>query len=140
MLRGTTRICWLSILAVPCALFAQRPAPSASASPEDETIIVATNKGEPIAGTENSRAGQAYRNIAQRLRGEEVPFLDLTPESNDRWFHEYVLAYTNASTLIEEGFKDAEDLDGLFSGYEPEEHAYRPRQGHWAYQHKDGDG
>jgi formate dehydrogenase major subunit len=37
--------------------------------------------------------------------------------THDRWFHEYVLAYTNASTIIQEGFRDTEDLAGLFSGY-----------------------
>lgn len=45
--------------------------------PEDEEIIVSTNKGEPIASTENVKSGQAYRNIALRLKGEEVPFMDL---------------------------------------------------------------
>lgn len=45
--------------------------------PEDEVIITSTNKGEPAAAVEGSLAGQAYRNIARRLRGEEVPFLDL---------------------------------------------------------------
>ena len=40
--------------------------------------------------------------------------------SNDRWFQEYVLNYTNASTIIQEGFQDTEDLAGLFSGYHPE--------------------
>lgn len=34
-------------------------------------------------------------------------------------FREYVLAYTNASTIIDEGFEDTEDLDGLFSGFDP---------------------
>jgi formate dehydrogenase major subunit len=37
--------------------------------------------------------------------------------TNDCWFKEYVLAYTNASTIIQEGFQDTEDLAGLFSGY-----------------------
>ena len=37
--------------------------------------------------------------------------------SNERWFKEYVLDYTNAATIIEEGFQDTEDLAGLFSGY-----------------------
>ena len=37
---------------------------------------------------------------------------------NDKWFKEYVAAYTNASTLISEDFRDTEDLDGLFSGYD----------------------
>src|SRR6266511_327693 len=31
-------------------------------------------------------------------------------------FREYVLAYTNAATIISEDFRDTEELDGLFSG------------------------
>lgn len=45
--------------------------------PEDEQIIVTTNRGEPAALLQNSRAGAAYRDIARRLRGEEVPFMDM---------------------------------------------------------------
>jgi septum site-determining protein MinD len=45
--------------------------------PEDETIIVSTNRGEPVVINTNSRAGTAYRNISRRIVGEEVPFLDL---------------------------------------------------------------
>ena len=45
--------------------------------PEDTGIITSTNKGEPIVNDENSLAGKAYRNVAQRILGEEVPFLDL---------------------------------------------------------------
>lgn len=45
--------------------------------PEDEQIVVTTNRGEPAAGKNNSRAGQAYRNIAARLLGDDVPFMDL---------------------------------------------------------------
>ena len=45
--------------------------------PEDTGIITSTNKGEPIVNDEGSLAGQAYRNVAQRIIGEEVPFLDL---------------------------------------------------------------
>lgn len=45
--------------------------------PEDECIITSTNRGEPVSMTETSRAGQAYRNIARRIKGEEVPFLNL---------------------------------------------------------------
>ena len=36
---------------------------------------------------------------------------------NERYFKEYVLAYTNASYLVREDFQDTEDLDGLFSGW-----------------------
>ena len=45
--------------------------------PEDEAIITSTNRGEPIALTDGSPSGQAFRNIARRLKGEIVPFLDL---------------------------------------------------------------
>lgn len=45
--------------------------------PADETIVTATNRGEPVALDPQSRAGQAYRDIAARLLGEEVPFQPL---------------------------------------------------------------
>ena len=45
--------------------------------PEDTGIITSTNKGEPIVNDEASLAGHAYRNVAKRILGEEVPFLDL---------------------------------------------------------------
>ena len=46
--------------------------------PEDTGIITSTNRGEPIVNDENSSAGQAYLNVAKRIQGEEVPFLDLS--------------------------------------------------------------
>lgn len=49
--------------------------------PEDAGVIVGTNRGNPVALDPKSRAGQAFRNIARRMKGEEVPFLDL--ESGD---------------------------------------------------------
>jgi formate dehydrogenase major subunit len=39
--------------------------------------------------------------------------------SNDLYFEEYVRAYTNAATLLREDFQDTDDLDGVFSGYDP---------------------
>lgn len=45
--------------------------------PEDIGVITSTNKGEPIVNDEKSLAGQAYQNVAKRILGEEVPFLDL---------------------------------------------------------------
>jgi septum site-determining protein MinD len=41
--------------------------------PEDEMIIVAINKGEPIVYDKRSRAGRAFLSAAQRIMGEEVP-------------------------------------------------------------------
>src|SRR6516164_7625043 len=59
--------------------------------------------------------------------------------SHDRWFKEYVLHYTNASTLIQEGFQDTEDLDGLFSGFDPETGVYDVVSGHWGYEGSSSD-
>ena len=48
--------------------------------PEDEMIIITTNKGEPAVYEKRSRAGRAYLNAVQRILGEEVP-LDEIAES-----------------------------------------------------------
>ncbi len=45
--------------------------------PEDESVVVASNKGQPLALDPKNKAGQAFQNIARRLLGEKVPFLDL---------------------------------------------------------------
>jgi len=50
---------------------------------------------------------------------------------NDLDFREYVTAYTNASSLVTEDFQDTEDLDGLFSGYDPETATYDPTSWHY---------
>lgn len=42
----------------------------------------------------------------------------------DRDFRDYVVSYTNASVIIEESYADTEDLEGLFSGYDPETRKY----------------
>ena len=41
--------------------------------PEDESIVVSTNRGEPVVLEKSSAAGGAYRRIARRIMGEEVP-------------------------------------------------------------------
>ena len=48
--------------------------------PDDENIVVSTNQGEPLVGSK-CLAGQAYKNICDRIMGEEVPFLDLTQKN-----------------------------------------------------------
>ena len=44
--------------------------------PDDENIVISTNKGEPLVGTD-TMAGKAYMNISRRITGEYVPWLDL---------------------------------------------------------------
>jgi len=45
--------------------------------PEDEAVIVAANKGIPLACETRPGASQAFHNIARRLIGEEVPFMPI---------------------------------------------------------------
>ncbi len=45
--------------------------------PDDSAVIIASNNGEPVVLNENSLAGKAYINIAKRILGEEIPFLNL---------------------------------------------------------------
>ncbi|MDD3890666.1 MAG: septum site-determining protein MinD, partial [Syntrophomonadaceae bacterium] len=49
--------------------------------PEDETIVISTNRGEPAVLGNASRAGEAYRRIARRIIGEEVPVYSLDESS-----------------------------------------------------------
>ncbi len=48
---------------------------------DDQDIIVSTNKGEPAVVNMKSVAGQGYRNITQRLMGNNVPLMDLEEKS-----------------------------------------------------------
>ncbi|MCL2699038.1 MAG: septum site-determining protein MinD [Defluviitaleaceae bacterium] len=50
--------------------------------PDDESIVVSSNRGEPSVLDENSRAGQAFRNISRRLTGENVPLMNLQMEQS----------------------------------------------------------
>jgi formate dehydrogenase major subunit len=52
--------------------------------------------------------------------------------SNEKFFRDYVVAYTNAPAILREDFRDTEDLDGLFSGYDPDGRHYDHST--WAYQ------
>ena len=46
--------------------------------PDDEEIVISTNKGEPAVLSEGSLASQAFRNICSRIEGEEIDLLDLS--------------------------------------------------------------
>ena len=45
--------------------------------PDDEAIVVSTNKGEPVVINENALSAKAFRNITRRLSGDEVELLNL---------------------------------------------------------------
>jgi formate dehydrogenase major subunit len=66
--------------------------------------------------------------------GSDIAFLGALVNhvlQNDLWFHDYVRAYTNASFLVREDFKDTEELGGLFSGFDPEGRKYQTET--WQY-------
>jgi septum site-determining protein MinD len=50
--------------------------------PEDECIVVSTNRGEPAVMENASRAGAAYRRIARRMMGEDIPLPSLDEPEN----------------------------------------------------------
>ena len=50
--------------------------------PDDEGIVVSTNRGEPAVIEGKTRAGLAFRNIAGRINGEAIPLMDLEPNVN----------------------------------------------------------
>ena len=55
--------------------------------------------------------------------------------TNELDFREYITAYTNAAVLISDEFRDTEDLDGLFSGYDADTGTYD--RSSWQYQGSD---
>jgi formate dehydrogenase major subunit len=71
-------------------------------------------------------SAMATRHIGLRA-GSDIAFLGGVVNyilEHDRWFHDYVRAYTNARVVVDDDFVDTEELDGLFSGWEPEKGQY----------------
>jgi septum site-determining protein MinD len=55
--------------------------------PDDESIIIFTNRGVPAVMENNSQAGQAFRNIAGRLLGQDIPFMEM--EAPPSWLQRF---------------------------------------------------
>ena len=53
----------------------------------------------------------------------------------EKFFREYVVPFTNASCIVKEQFKDSEEGDGFFSGWEETKRAYLPKS--WLYEGED---
>ncbi|PRZ42263.1 formate dehydrogenase major subunit [Antricoccus suffuscus] len=67
--------------------------------------------------------------------GSDIAFLGALVNfvlTNGLDFREYVVNYTNAAAIVSEDFRDTEDLDGLFSGFDPETDTYDPTS--WQYE------
>ncbi len=50
--------------------------------PDDEEVVMSTNRGEPAVFKTNSLSGSAFKNISKRIIGEEVPFLQFDVQEN----------------------------------------------------------
>ena len=79
-----------------------------------------------------SRTSACANMFVQIRAGSDIAFLGGIINyvlTHGKWFKEFVLAYTNATTIIDEGFQDTEDLEGIFSGYSHEDRAYEAGRG-----------
>src|SRR5262249_42514067 len=73
---------------------------------------------------------EKHEPIFEKVRANEP----LSPR--ERFFHDYIVHYTNAATIITEEFKDTEDLAGLFVGYDAEKRRYDNTK--WRYDSEQG--
>jgi formate dehydrogenase major subunit len=67
--------------------------------------------------------------------GSDIVFLGALVRhviESERYFREYVVEYTNAPAIVDRRFRDTEDLDGLFSGWDPERRSYDNES--WQYE------
>jgi formate dehydrogenase major subunit len=70
--------------------------------------------------------------------GSDIVFLGAIVRyilEENRAFFDYLVPYTNAATIVSEDFRDTEDLDGLFSGFDPDAGVYDPET--WQYEDLD---
>ncbi len=102
-------------------------------------VVKAREKGARVIHVDPhfSRTSACATDYVPIRTGSDIVFLGgiinqiLTQE---RWFKEYVLPYTNATTIINEGYVDAEqDQSGIFSGYDAQKRAYDPEKSNWHY-------
>ncbi|HEX2927830.1 MAG TPA: septum site-determining protein MinD [Ruminiclostridium sp.] len=63
--------------------------------PDDEKIVVSTNKGEPAVTDDKSVAGQAYRNVTKRIQGEDVPIMNLETDEGFLFKFKKLLGFKN---------------------------------------------
>ncbi|MEA1974289.1 MAG: septum site-determining protein MinD [Bacillota bacterium] len=52
------------------------------AVPDDEAVVISTNRGEPVVKDESSLSAKAFINIAKRINGQEIPLLDMSQPIN----------------------------------------------------------
>ena len=101
-------------------------------------VVKAKERGTQIIHVDPhySRTSALANLYVSTRAGSDIVFLGALINyilQNEAYFHEYVQYYTNAAMLVREDFKDTEDLDGLFSGYDEETQTYSD-QSSWDYE------
>jgi formate dehydrogenase major subunit len=100
-------------------------------------VVEASKRGAKVIHVDprfTRTSALADRFVALRA-GSDIVFLGAIVRhilEEDRAFREYVVRYTNAATIVSEDFRDTEDLDGLFSGWDPDSGTYDPDS--WQYE------
>jgi formate dehydrogenase major subunit len=100
-------------------------------------VIEARERGAKVIHVDprfTRTSAMATKHVGIRA-GSDIAFLGGIANyilQHDRYFKEYVERYTNAPVIVHEEFVDTEDLDGLFSGWDPEEGEYDPQT--WMYE------
>jgi formate dehydrogenase major subunit len=99
-------------------------------------VMEAKLRGTPVFHVDPrfTRTSAMATNYVPIRAGTDIAFLGGIVSyiiENERWFDEYVKTYTNAPVIIHEDFKDTEDLDGYFSGWNAEKRKYDPTT--WQY-------
>ncbi|TWG21084.1 formate dehydrogenase major subunit [Actinoplanes teichomyceticus] len=105
-------------------------------------VVEAKNRGAKVIHVDPrfTRTSALAHTYVPVRAGADIAFLGGVINyilGNELDFREYVLAYTNASTIVSEDFRDTEDLGGLFSGFDPQTRAYD--QSSWAYEGQQED-
>jgi len=102
-------------------------------------VMAAKERGATIIHVDPhfSRTSQMADIYAPIRAGTDIAFLGGLINymlQNELYFKEYVKAYTNATAIVGDDFRDTEDLNGLFSGFLPDQHIYNTES--WQYKLK----
>ena len=106
-------------------------------------VVKAKERGTKVIHVDPhySRTSALANLFVSTRAGSDIVFLGAIIRhilETNSYFHDYVAHYTNAATLIREDYRDTEELDGLFSGFDPETGTYSD-QSSWNYE-RDADG
>lgn len=103
-------------------------------------VLQAKNKGAKVIHVDPrfTRTSAVANHYVPLRSGTDIVFLGALINymiTHEKYFKEYVVHYTNASFIVNENFKDTEDLDGLFSGFDPKTGKYD--QSTWAFEREE---